>query len=140
MEIEMDDHLINNRKQNNYMNIINTLALCSMSIIIFFIYLSINQKLANVDKLVDFAEDFFKISNNYLVESKPEIDHLIYMSTNLANESFTTLYQIQDTINLVDADYDNVITDIDSILININTTVNIINNLLNIVYDESTNT
>ena len=136
----MDDHLINNRKQNNYMNIINTLALCSMSIIIFFIYLSINQKLANVDKLVDFAEDFFKISNNYLVESKPEIDHLIYMGTNLANESFTTLYQLQDTINLVDSDYDNVLTDIDSILININTTVNIINNLLNIVYDESINT
>ena len=140
MEIEMDNNLINYRKQNNYMNIINTLALCSMSIIIFFIYLSINQKLANVDKLVDFAEEFFEISNDYLVESKPEIDNLIYMGTNLANESFTTLYQIQDTINLVDADYDNVITDIDSILVNINTTVNIINNLLNIVYDESTDT
>ena len=58
------------KKSDTCIKIANTFCLLATTVIIFFIYLSLNDKLSDVDELTNLASEFFRLSNNYMVETK----------------------------------------------------------------------
>jgi len=137
----MNETLEEKNKSNTYIKIANTFCLLATTIIIFFIYLSLNSKLSNVDELTKLASEFFRLSNNYMLETKPRIDNLIDNSLYLVNtteyyieefydDGFNIMYNLQESINNFNTESQDTIHNLNTVLISVNRTLNSLNNLI----------
>ena len=104
MDITPTDN--SNSKYDNYYKILNTISLIATSVIVFFIYLSLNDKLSDVKKLTVFASDFFEITNDLIIETKPQVNKMLHDSIYMVN---TTQFLIKDLHNVMEISINNTV-------------------------------
>ena len=137
----MNEILEEKNKSNTCIKIANTFCLLATTIIIFFIYLSLNDKLSDVDELTKLASEFFRLSNNYMLETKPQIDNLIDRSLYLVNtteyyleeyseDGLNIIFSLQKSINNFNTESQETIHNLNTLLISVNNTLNSLNNLI----------